>query len=67
MQTHGVKQIVLSSTCATYGVPDVVPISETHPQKPINPYGSSKISNLNRIIGTAWNWMTERQAVRRTA
>jgi UDP-glucose-4-epimerase GalE len=43
MQRRGVKQIVFSSTCATYGIPEVVPISESHPQKPINPYGSSKL------------------------
>jgi UDP-arabinose 4-epimerase len=35
--------IVFSSTCATYGVPETVPISEDHPQRPINPYGFSKL------------------------
>jgi UDP-glucose 4-epimerase len=34
--------IVFSSTCATYGVPQQVPITEEHPQQPINPYGRSK-------------------------
>jgi len=34
---------VFSSTCATYGVPDTVPIPETHPQRPINPYGFTKL------------------------
>jgi UDP-glucose 4-epimerase len=34
--------IVFSSTCATYGVPQQVPITEEHPQRPINPYGRSK-------------------------
>jgi len=34
--------IVFSSTCATYGVPQQVPITEDHPQQPINPYGRSK-------------------------
>ncbi|MBF2008276.1 UDP-glucose 4-epimerase GalE [Chlorogloeopsis fritschii PCC 9212] len=38
-----VKKFVFSSTCATYGVPNVVPIPEDHPQKPINPYGNSKL------------------------
>jgi UDP-glucose 4-epimerase len=38
----GVRRIVFSSTCATYGEPQQVPISETHPQKPANPYGWSK-------------------------
>jgi UDP-glucose 4-epimerase len=39
----GVKRVVFSSTCATYGVPQEVPIPETHPQWPINPYGWSKL------------------------
>lgn len=39
----GVKQIVFSSTCATYGEPQVVPINETHAQHPTNPYGFSKL------------------------
>ncbi len=38
----GVKQFVFSSTCATYGEPQYVPIDEKHPQKPANPYGLSK-------------------------
>lgn len=38
-----VKSIVFSSTCASYGVPETVPIPETHPQAPINPYGMSKL------------------------
>lgn len=38
----GVKQIVFSSTCATYGEPQYIPIDENHPQAPINPYGASK-------------------------
>ncbi|MFM9905465.1 MAG: UDP-glucose 4-epimerase GalE [Pyrinomonadaceae bacterium] len=37
-----VKKIVFSSTCATYGNPQQMPISETHIQKPVNPYGWSK-------------------------
>jgi UDP-arabinose 4-epimerase len=39
----GVKKIVFSSTCATYGQPDVDFISESTPQKPMNPYGHSKL------------------------
>jgi UDP-glucose 4-epimerase len=39
----GVKHVVFSSTCATYGVPKEVPIPESHPQWPINPYGWSKL------------------------
>ena len=43
LRDHGVDQFVLSSTCATYGVTDKVPIDETLPQAPINPYGASKL------------------------
>jgi len=39
----GVKRVVFSSTCATYGEPREVPISESHPQQPANPYGWSKL------------------------
>jgi UDP-arabinose 4-epimerase len=42
MRRNGCSSIVFSSTCATYGNPDRVPISEGHPQRPINPYGRSK-------------------------
>src|ERR1051325_6953181 len=40
---NGVKKFVFSSTCATYGPPDRVPIAEDLPQRPINPYGESKL------------------------
>ncbi len=43
MVDHGVRDIVFSSTCATYGEPSRVPISEDHPQHPVNPYGESKL------------------------
>ncbi len=39
----GVKKFVFSSTCATYGPPDKIPMSEDLPQRPINPYGESKL------------------------
>ncbi len=39
----GVDKFIFSSTCATYGEPTIVPIPETHPQHPINPYGASKL------------------------
>jgi UDP-glucose 4-epimerase len=42
MYTAGVKRMVFSSTCATYGEPDATPIVETMRQEPINPYGWSK-------------------------
>jgi UDP-arabinose 4-epimerase len=43
MRTHDVGTMVFSSSCATYGVPDKVPIVETTPQAPINPYGRTKL------------------------
>jgi UDP-glucose 4-epimerase len=43
MLAEGVKKIVFSSTCATYGVPRQNPISEETPQSPANPYGESKL------------------------
>jgi UDP-glucose 4-epimerase len=43
MWANGVKNIVFSSTCATYGQPDRVPITEAESQKPENPYGESKL------------------------
>jgi len=43
MISHDVKKLVFSSTCATYGVPESLPITESTPQNPINPYGQSKL------------------------
>ncbi|WP_419153948.1 UDP-glucose 4-epimerase GalE [Weissella viridescens] len=43
MLKHQVKNIVFSSTAATYGTPEENPITETAPQRPINPYGESKL------------------------
>ena len=42
LRKQGVNKVVFSSTCATYGTPSSSPISEDHPQKPINPYGMAK-------------------------
>ncbi len=44
-----VRKIVFSSTCATYGVPERVPMTEDLPQRPINPYGESKLM-FERIL-----------------
>jgi UDP-glucose-4-epimerase GalE len=44
LRRHGVNRFVFSSTCATYGMPQRVPITEDEPQKPINPYGNSKLA-----------------------
>jgi UDP-glucose-4-epimerase GalE len=43
MRHTGVKPIVFSSTCATYGMPDRMPITEDTLQRPINPYGETKL------------------------
>jgi UDP-glucose 4-epimerase len=43
MTRHGVKKLIFSSTAATYGEPDTVPIPEDHRKAPINPYGKSKL------------------------
>ncbi len=43
MRATGIDRIVFSSTCATYGIPETIPIPEDSPQNPINPYGASKL------------------------
>ncbi|AFZ57737.1 UDP-glucose 4-epimerase GalE [Anabaena cylindrica FACHB-243] len=43
MLAASVKKFVFSSTCATYGVPTFIPLTEDHPQNPINPYGTTKL------------------------
>lgn len=43
LRDHRIGHLVFSSTCATYGTPDLVPIAEDCPQRPINPYGTSKL------------------------
>lgn len=49
MKEAGINKFVFSSTCATYGVPEIVPIPEEHPQNPINPYGATKLM-VERIL-----------------
>jgi UDP-glucose-4-epimerase GalE len=49
MVARRVMRFVFSSTCATYGLPLRVPIDETHPQAPVNPYGESKLF-VERIL-----------------
>jgi len=64
MRDAGVDTIVFSSTCATYGDPVRVPIDETHPQAPVNPYGESKlmIEKMLRWYGESYGlrWMALR-------
>ncbi|VWD60500.1 UDP-glucose 4-epimerase [Burkholderia lata] len=60
MHAAGVGRIVMSSSCATYGIPDVLPISERTPQLPINPYGFTKYAmermaaDFERAYGLKW-------------
>ena len=53
MLDNGVKKFVFSSTCATYGVPDQLPITEQTPQAPINPYGQTKLDVENALKSIA--------------
>jgi UDP-arabinose 4-epimerase len=46
----GIRALVFSSTCATYGIPETVPIREDTPQRPINPYGNTKLA-VERMFG----------------
>jgi UDP-arabinose 4-epimerase len=43
MVNFGLKKLIFSSSCATYGIPNFTPITEEHPQSPINPYGKTKL------------------------
>jgi UDP-glucose-4-epimerase GalE len=56
MRRHGCGNIIFSSSCTTYGIPCQVPISEDHPQFPINPYGRSKLmmEQIIRDYGSAY-------------
>src|SRR5262245_4392522 len=49
MRAADVRQLVFSSTCATYGMPETTPMTEEHPQRPVNPYGASKLM-MERIL-----------------
>jgi UDP-arabinose 4-epimerase len=57
-QRHEVRDIIFSSSCATYGVPATLPITESMPQRPINPYGTSKlmVEQLLRDYGSAYGF-----------
>lgn len=59
MVATGIKRIVFSSTCATFGPPERVPIDENLPQRPINPYGESKLA-FEKIL----RWFDEIHGVR---
>ena len=49
----GVPHFIFSSTAATYGIPDVSPVAEDTPQRPINPYGMSKLMSEAMLADTA--------------
>ena len=53
MHAAGIRKLVFSSTCATYGVPPKVPMTEDLPQNPINPYGESKLMVEHILKDTA--------------
>lgn len=59
MREAAVDKIVFSSTCATYGSPDKVPISENAPQRPVNPYGETKLA-----IERALHWYGQAYGLR---
>src|SRR5438105_7446623 len=59
MRETGVDKIVFSSTCATYGNPDHIPIRETAPQLPVNPYGETKLA-IERML----HWYGEAYRIR---
>src|SRR4029079_17654815 len=51
MRAHHVQRIVFSSTCATYGYPDHVPVTEDESKKPERPYGESKLT-FERVLAS---------------
>ena len=59
MNECGVKYIVFSSTAATYGIPDEIPILETTSQNPINPYGESKL-----MMETIMKWSDQAYGIK---
>ena len=58
MLRHGVRKIIFSSTCATYGQPETMPMTEDLPQRPTNPYGESKL-----MLETALRWEQDRRGI----
>lgn len=56
MLNHGVRSIIFSSTSSTYGLAEWIPITEEHPQRPLSPYGESKLF-IERML----YWLGERE------
>jgi len=76
MREAQVRRLVFSSTCSTYGDPVSLPMSEGHPQRPVNPYGMSKLTAERamaimgmRMASIRWRCATStpRGAIRRRA
>ena len=61
MASVGCSRLIFSSSCATYGVPDMLPIEEDMPQRPTNPYGQSKL-----MFEQMANWLAETKGFRPT-
>lgn len=64
MVRHQIKKFVFSSSCATYGIPDKLVVDEETPQKPINPYGASKLMIERMLpdfeVAHGLNWISLR-------
>ena len=58
MRRLGINRVVFSSTAATYGTPDTIPLTEATPQQPINPYGRTKlmVEQAMADYGAAYGW-----------
>ena len=61
MMENGCNRLIFSSSCATYGIPDNLPIEETAPQRPTNPYGQSKL-----MFEQMANWLAQTQGFKPT-
>lgn len=64
MNENGVKKVIFSSSCTTYGNPEYVPIDEKHPQKPINVYGATKMMIEQALkalsLSSGWSFVSLR-------
>src|SRR5262245_17563796 len=58
LRRHCIWRIVFSSTCATYGIPEKIPITEEEKQRPINPYGNAKLAVESALAdyAKAYEW-----------
>lgn len=61
MMENGCNRLIFSSSCATYGIPDNLPIEETTPQRPTNPYGQSKL-----MFEQMANWLAQNKGFKPT-